>query len=246
MVKKDSSSADRAVSSGVRSEAVYQALRASVLRHELLPGQRLDTRQLAERLGSSTTIVRDAFNRLLAESLLVHVPSRGYFVAPITVEGMVDAYEIIFVLLRFGMEKSPPAISLAELGDRPSIGENFANESGTVQGSIAQQYCEFVESLFLRIVSLSGNELAIQSGRQLLDRTHFVRRCDFETPSTLVQADQDISRLVEALARQDAAAVIAARTFIEQSIARLPEVIRRIRMDDLQMGPLPSERLSED
>src|SRR5262249_37239980 len=56
---------------GSRSDAVYDALKASILEGELGAGARLREEEIAERLGVSRTPVREALGRLEAEGLLV-------------------------------------------------------------------------------------------------------------------------------------------------------------------------------
>lgn len=75
-----------------RSEQAYHAVKGAILALELHPGAPLVETHLATRLGISTTPLRDALVRLQQEGLIVSVPYKGTFVAPITID---DAREIL-------------------------------------------------------------------------------------------------------------------------------------------------------
>ncbi|MBI3979539.1 MAG: GntR family transcriptional regulator [Chloroflexi bacterium] len=59
---------------------VAAALRDKIISGELPPGHRLREVELAERLGVSRNVLREAFRQLMGESLLVTHPHRGTFV----------------------------------------------------------------------------------------------------------------------------------------------------------------------
>jgi len=74
------------------SEQAYHAVKGAILALELRPGTPLVETHLATRLGISTTPLRDALARLQHEGLIVSIPYKGTFVAPITLD---DAREIL-------------------------------------------------------------------------------------------------------------------------------------------------------
>ena len=65
------------------SEIAYEALKTSLLEmdlSEISDEDRLDERELAERLGVSRTPLREAINRLVVEGFLKVVPRKGIYV----------------------------------------------------------------------------------------------------------------------------------------------------------------------
>lgn len=56
---------------------VYQALRASLMGGEFVPGQVLKVAEIAERAGTSATPVREALARLVSEGALLHQDRRS-------------------------------------------------------------------------------------------------------------------------------------------------------------------------
>ena len=72
-------------------EVVFLTLRKSILRGELLPGERLMEISLANKLGVSRTPIREAIRMLEHEGLVVMKPRRGAQVAKITVQELNDS-----------------------------------------------------------------------------------------------------------------------------------------------------------
>jgi len=68
--------------------AVYQELRQDLLKGEFKPGQRLQIDALAERYDVGTNPVREALNRLSSERLVDRHDQRGFFVPPISIDGL--------------------------------------------------------------------------------------------------------------------------------------------------------------
>ncbi len=63
-------------------DAVYEALREAFLRGAFAPGDVINLRLIAHRLGVSLTPVREAVRRLVAEGALIDTPSRTVMVPP--------------------------------------------------------------------------------------------------------------------------------------------------------------------
>jgi DNA-binding GntR family transcriptional regulator len=65
-------------------DRVYELLKRRILTCALLPGQRLNEKEIAEELRVSRTPLREALNRLGQERLLVRTPYAGYVISSIT------------------------------------------------------------------------------------------------------------------------------------------------------------------
>ncbi|MGH6859073.1 MAG: GntR family transcriptional regulator [Phyllobacterium sp.] len=74
----------------VKSDGLYAALRSRILNGELRPGQSLRLRSLAQQLGSSATPMREALNRLHAESFVTAEANKGFRVATMTLDELED------------------------------------------------------------------------------------------------------------------------------------------------------------
>lgn len=75
-------------------QRVADVLRDRVLEGQLPPGTQFAEQQLATALGISRNTLREAFQVLIAERLLVHEPHRGVFVRQLAPVDVADIYTV--------------------------------------------------------------------------------------------------------------------------------------------------------
>lgn len=80
------------------TEVVYRELKRHILTLHLAPGRVLEEHSVLRKLGFSRTPFREACVRLKEEGWLLSISRRGYLVAPITLEDIVDVYELRLIL----------------------------------------------------------------------------------------------------------------------------------------------------
>lgn len=73
---------------------VANALRAQIVSGDLKPGTRLSEERVREAHGVSRSTLREAYQHLIRERLLVHELSRGVFVRRLSAEDLADLYEV--------------------------------------------------------------------------------------------------------------------------------------------------------
>jgi DNA-binding GntR family transcriptional regulator len=79
-------------------ERVYRGLRDAILDGAFTPGQMLRQEEVAVQLGVSRSPLREALPRLEAEGLVVLHPRRGYAVATINPDDVVEAFDLRILL----------------------------------------------------------------------------------------------------------------------------------------------------
>ena len=82
-----------AINGGSRASA-YQQIKEAILGGVLRPLERITEGSVAARLGLSRTPVREAFGVLAAEGLIVVVPQRGSFVSQLSIEDILEIYQV--------------------------------------------------------------------------------------------------------------------------------------------------------
>ena len=82
-----------AINGGSRASA-YQQIKEAILGGVLRPLERITEGSVAGRLGLSRTPVREAFGVLAAEGLIVVVPQRGSFVSQLSIEDILEIYQV--------------------------------------------------------------------------------------------------------------------------------------------------------
>ena len=75
-------------------DLVFTTLRDEILSGKLKPDEKLNTNQLAKRLGVSRTPIREALNRLIAVGLVQTIPHRGIYVRKLSIDEIIELYYI--------------------------------------------------------------------------------------------------------------------------------------------------------
>lgn len=81
-----------------KQEIIYRELYEGIAGGRFAPGERLDLDEIAARLGTSRTPVREAIRRLESEGIVTSVPHHGFIVSKFPIEEIVELYHIRAVL----------------------------------------------------------------------------------------------------------------------------------------------------
>ena len=92
---------------------VYQSLESAILSGQLPPGERLIEARIAEELGVSRTVVREALLKLERQSLVVNNPRRGTFVTRLSQEDALDLGYARALLESFAVAIAHPQLDAA-------------------------------------------------------------------------------------------------------------------------------------
>ncbi len=76
------------------SQTAYHGIRHMLYNKELIPGQRIAYRDLAEKLRLSSTPIIQALKWLELQGFVRHEPNRGYSMAPFSIKEVEELYEI--------------------------------------------------------------------------------------------------------------------------------------------------------
>lgn len=81
-----------------RVENAYEQLKADILQGALPPGYQAPEPDIADRLQMSRTPVREALIRLESEGLIKLIPRRGALVIGLSLQDLIEVFEILSVL----------------------------------------------------------------------------------------------------------------------------------------------------
>ncbi len=76
------------------SQKAYNGIRGMLYRKELVPGQKVSCRDLADRLDMSLTPVIQAFKYMEYQGFIRHEPRRGYYLTPLSLEELEEIFEL--------------------------------------------------------------------------------------------------------------------------------------------------------
>ncbi|MDO4804825.1 MAG: GntR family transcriptional regulator [Lachnospiraceae bacterium] len=144
---------------------VFLTLRSSILKGELLPGERLMEIQLANKLGVSRTPVREAIRMLEQEGLVVMKPRRGAEVAKITVQELDDVLEVRKGLEILAIQKACERVTPEDLEAMEAAAgefEKLVNTEGSDLALLAEADVAFHDAIYKatrnkRIIQILAN-----------------------------------------------------------------------------------------
>jgi GntR family carbon starvation induced transcriptional regulator len=96
----------RSQSTRTLASDVFEQLRADILECRLAPGTRLRFKDLRARYASGLTPLREALMRLVADDLVILEDHKGFRVAPVSQEELVDLAMTWFELEALGIRQS--------------------------------------------------------------------------------------------------------------------------------------------
>ena len=151
-----------------RAAWVDQLLRRAILTGELAPGEKLYGEKLAERWGVSPTPLRESFQRLAGEGLVVIEPQRGARVAPIDAATAVHVYD-----LRLLLDPAALRSSMAAGADDSTFADDVdeALRRLMLRHRNAVAFHDAHRAFHLALVSRCSNPLMLQQVTQLLDQS---------------------------------------------------------------------------
>lgn len=106
-------------------ERAYERIRAAIVEGRYTPGQRLVEQTVAEEFDLSRTPVREAIRRLDAEGLVVTERNRGAMVRAVSVDEVLDLYELRARLEAYAAELAAERMSDDELAELAAAVDSF-------------------------------------------------------------------------------------------------------------------------
>lgn len=107
------------------SQQAYVAIRNSLMRSRLKPGQRLVARQVADDLGISVTPVRESLLRLVSEHVLT-LDERGTVVVPVlTLERCIEIRDLRMLIEGEGAARAAKLVTDPEIDELSAIHDRY-------------------------------------------------------------------------------------------------------------------------
>ncbi len=182
---------------------VYENLKRRIITNSLQPGEPLNEGVLSKELKTSKTPIREAIQQLEKEGLIENVPGRGAFVSRISVEDILEVFEIREILecavIRRVAAKEELNVAEAE-AVRKRFESSEADENKTPRSSFrpGDQIHAFVFEAF-------GNKRLLEYYRRLLDHIERMRLYFFSQlrPERSEQSSLEHLEIVNALIGRD-------------------------------------------
>jgi len=137
-------------------EDAYRKIKQLIYNQQLVPGQRLVYDDLARTLNMSRTPIINALNRLEQQGLVVSESFRGFYVRPMDLQEVWDAFGVREALETYAVEL---AISKASRDDFKIL-EDKLREHESYQPNYYDRKKLFLDAAFhLQITEMTGNRV---------------------------------------------------------------------------------------
>ncbi len=204
-----------------RAEWVDQLLRRAIVHGELAPGEKLYAERLAEQWGVSATPLRETFQRLAGEGLVVIEPQRGARVAPISVDQAAEIYELRLLLDPVALEQSVRAAATDDLAAFAAFGAEVAAAHRALEarhrsiGAFHDAHTRF----HLALVSRCPNQRMLAQIAQLLEHSQRFQVVRVGGVARVGDARAEHAQLRDAACSGDSAAAAAVlRSHLEATL----------------------------
>jgi DNA-binding GntR family transcriptional regulator len=200
-------------------ERAYRETRGRILDGRYRPGTPLSELRLAETYGMSRTPVREALSRLHQEGWVERIPSRGYFVARVTLRAIQNSFEVRRLLEGAAAAAAARVATAAEIDalERLVEAESDLNPSSLPATSSANR------AFHQTIAAASHNQLAAELIAHCMATMDRVLALGVSALPMLRGTNAEHRAIVEALRRRDAD---AARQAMEEHLDRCAQLLR--------------------
>jgi DNA-binding GntR family transcriptional regulator len=207
------------------SALAYDKLRKALMTGELRPGQRLNGRDLATRLGTSLTPVREALLQLVAEGTLEMEAGRSISVPVLTRSAYLELRDIRVSVEGLGAERAAAIIPVAAVNKLAQLHERLT--AAKAKGDFAMAL-RWNEAFHIGLATAAGMPRLLKVVEGLWSQSGPFLNYLFTRGGVTVAEPHPHTLVLDALRRRDGAAAAAA-----------------IRRDILEGGVNPVEYLSD-
>lgn len=187
-------------------QSTYQAIKESILGNRLRPGCKLIHQSLAESLGVSRTPVRESLERLYQEGYVTRIANRGYFVAEIDVQEVMELYQTREALETFSLQ----------LIFRGDISQHSVTPLHTINArykalcmeNLSRERLLVDREFHLALAALSGNQYLCKILAGIFDRLIHKRRVEGFHDLRGIEPYEDHVRILAAISENDERAAV--------------------------------------
>jgi DNA-binding GntR family transcriptional regulator len=186
-------------------EFVLAELRRSILTGEMPPGTPVRQDALAERLGVSRVPLREALRTLEGEGQVIYRPHRGYHVADLSLDDLLEVYRIRELLETEATLRAVPLLT-AEDVDRLEQSEQDIHQAAAADDIVGMAAAN--RRFHFTLLEASGMPRLTRLVRVLWDATDAYRSLYYSTSANRDRVHAEHRAIVDAVRAGDAAEVV--------------------------------------
>ena len=185
-------------------QQVAPRLRQMLVENRILPGAKLNERELAEALKVSRTPLREAIKMLAAEGLVELLPNRGAIAVELTEADVLNTFEVMAGLEALSGELAAQRISDAELAEIRAM--HFEMLAAYTRRDLSAYY-RLNSKIHSAINQAAKNSVLTITYNQVNARLQALRFRSNQDEGKWKQAMVEHDRMIDALGKRDAGAM---------------------------------------
>ncbi len=203
-------------------DIAYTQLRNEIFFGSLAPGAVLDQEAVADRLGLSTTPIREALRRLESERLVISRSHRDTIVAPVSLDLVENTYAV-----RLSLDPLAAAFTAAQATDEQLTEIERLCVPPTYDDPVLDLYRN--RAMHRAIYAACGNPTLVEILDSLWDRTDRYRLIVLRAESLSKSAHREHKAIVRAVVSRDAdTASKLMRQHLTDSLAEIRSLAHRV------------------
>ena len=187
------------------AERVFVQLKNMLFSYEIVPGQKLQYQDLAEKFNVSRTPVKDALNMLEKEGYLELRHNKGYYVAEITLKEAQDLFDIREALELLAVRKAIENLSKESLKVLKDAMEAY---SMNVKMPLSRHRLILDSHFHLRIAEMAQNASLVEILQTTFAKIYLKHRVETLSPQRGEEADSEHKELYKAISSENVSSAV--------------------------------------
>ncbi|CAN7322903.1 GntR family transcriptional regulator [Polaromonas sp. LjRoot131] len=205
-------------------EQVAHRLRQMLVENRILPGAKLNERELSEVLNVSRTPLREAIKMLAAEGLVELLPNRGAIAVALTEADVLNTFEVMAGLEAQSGELAAERITAAELAEIKAM--HFEMLAAYTRRDLPNYY-RLNAAIHNAINAAAKNPVLASTYAQVNARLQALRFRSNQDEEKWKAAVKEHEQMIEALEARDAAAM--RRVLLDHLANKRDVVVQQLR-----------------
>jgi DNA-binding GntR family transcriptional regulator len=186
------------------TQRIVDSITNAIAERRLMPGTKLSEQKIGDIFEVSRTVVRQAFNQLSRDRLVVLEPARGAFVAKPTAEEARDVFEVRAILETAVTKQLCATITDAQIRQ---LREHLEQERAAVHNAEVPGRTRLLADFHLVLAQMLGNQVLVQMLGELLTRSSLIALMRQSSQSAEESHSEHVA-IVDAFERRDARAAV--------------------------------------
>jgi DNA-binding GntR family transcriptional regulator len=201
------------------SHRIFKIIEKAILTGTIKPGERIIETDLAKKLGTSKSPVREALRKLEGEGVVQLLPRKGYVVKEIDRKSIDDFFDIMLIV-----EPATVRMSLRKKQDHvcKELDEFISKMERQLKKRDFDSYLVLNDQFHMYFYQLADNEWATKFSQMLRKQADMLRSLSLFTRNRFTPSMEEHRAIVEAYKKSDESALVKA---VENHLIRFKDNI---------------------